>query len=90
MKASYNLWRIDLRVQQGNGFTGQQRRSRYPQSLINLRTSLRFVSLPPVSVLSILILVSQRLYNDFFGGLGYRTVLLMVAAGGSVTSSGES
>jgi hypothetical protein len=61
--------------------------------LINLRTSfsaLRLVSLPSLSVLSILILVSQRLYNDFFGGLGYRSVLVMVAAGGSVTSSGES
>jgi hypothetical protein len=71
----------------------EQRQSRYPQSLINLRTSLsalRLVSLPSLSVLSILILVSQRLYNDFFGGLGYRRVLVMVAAGGSVTSSGES
>jgi hypothetical protein len=70
------------------GSTGQQRRSSYPQSLINLRTSfstLRLVSLPSLSVLSILILVSQRLYNDFFGGLGYRSVLVMMAAGGSVT-----
>jgi hypothetical protein len=51
---------------------------------------LRLVSLPSLSVLSILTLVSQRLYNDFFGGLEYRRVLVMVAAGGSVTSSGES
>jgi hypothetical protein len=37
--------------------------------------------LPSLFALSILILISQRLYGDFFDGLGYRSVLVIVLKG---------